>query len=348
MKKLIKSWLICTVKLSSVLFLSMIILIFPLNIFNILNLESSAILIVLSMIIFSVFIFFGKIFVEKIVKNLDKISEIIGIISKDILSKNENEDDFNSENEIDYLLDKIGEIAFKIKSSECSKNDFISSMSHELRTPLTAIKGWAETMKTGNTIDFSTLKRGLEVIIKETERLATIVEELINFSGLKSGRIKMNMEKIDLMAEINEAVFIFKERAAIENKTLIYDDKTYSVTEVYGDKNRLKQVFINIIDNAVKYTQKNGIINVKAEDKEDENKIVVKILDNGCGISEKDIPNVKQKFYKANFSHKGSGIGLAIADEIIMCHGGVLEIFSKENKGTEVVVSIPKFVNQPV
>lgn len=241
--------------------------------------------------------------------------------------------------EIGQLSDAINNMAVELKESEKLKNDFISSISHELRTPLTAIKGWAETMQICDS-DPATMKRGLEVIVKEAGRLSTIVEEMLDFSSMRERKVKLVKEKIDILAELSEAVYMFKNRAEHEKKMLMYSEPKMLPT-VLGDKNRLKQVFINIIDNALKYTSEGGGVSVSTSEKDGQ--ILISVTDNGCGIPSEHLPNVKKKFYKANHLQRGSGIGLAIVDEIVELHGGKLEIISEEGFGTTVTVILPVY-----
>ncbi len=241
------------------------------------------------------------------------------------------------DDEIGELADSINHMAEEIKASDSMKNDFISSVSHELRTPLTAIKGWAETMSVGEP-DSVTMNKGLGIIINESERLTGMVEELLDFSRLQSGRMILAMDKTDLLAELGEAVYMLRERAAKEKKHFVYEEPE-AMPPVLADKNRLRQVFINIIDNALKYTPVGGVIGIDVRQEDDMIKVV--ISDTGCGINEKDLPRIKEKFYKANKTVRGSGIGLAVADEIMTMHKGSLEIESKEDVGTTVTISIP-------
>lgn len=243
----------------------------------------------------------------------------------------------SNDDEIGQLCDNINNMAEELGVAEKMKNDFISSVSHELRTPLTAIKGWAETMQMGGD-DKETLERGMGIIIRESERLSGIVEELLDFSRMQSGRMTLTMDKIDILAELGEAVYMFSERANTEHKFLIYEEPAM-LSPVLGDINRLRQVFVNIIDNALKYTDEGGTINVSAT--ELNGYICVVISDNGCGIPAEHLPNVKKKFYKANQTIRGSGIGLALADEIMTLHSGSLDIESHENVGTAVTILIP-------
>lgn len=243
-----------------------------------------------------------------------------------------------NDDELGELCDTINEMAEELGTAEKLKNDFISSVSHELRTPLTAIKGWAETIMDVGATDQATFSRGMGIIVRESERLSGIVEELLDFSRMQSGRITLTMEKIDILAELGEAVYMFSDRARSEHKFLLYDEPAL-LSPVLGDINRLRQVFVNVIDNALKYTAEGGTISVSAA--EADGFIRVVITDNGCGIPAEHLPNVKKKFYKANQTVRGSGIGLALADEIMRLHAGSLEIESHENVGTAVTITIP-------
>ncbi len=234
------------------------------------------------------------------------------------------------------LCDAINDMAGELGAAERMKNDFISSVSHELRTPLTAIKGWAETLQVG--ADPRTEEKGMGVIIRESERLSGLVEELLDFSRLQNGRMRLLVERLDLIAELDEAVYLFTDRARTERKELHYEE-TAQLAPVYGDRNRIRQVFVNILDNALKYTGEGGSVTVTPQ--EDGGFVQVTVADTGCGIPAEHLPNVKKKFYKANQLVRGSGIGLAVADEIITMHGGILEIASEEGVGTSVAIRLP-------
>ena len=240
------------------------------------------------------------------------------------------------DDEIGELTDTINDMSLKIRQSEKTQSEFISSVSHELRTPLTAIKGWAETMCME--ADPDTVQRGVHVIVNETERLSEMVEELLDFSRMQSGRFSLQCATMDVLAELGDAVLIYTEKAKRENIRIIYQEPEM-LPFVYGDKNRIRQVFINVIDNAIKYSNSGSTITISAE--EVGNMIQVTITDNGVGISEADLPRVKTKFFKANHTRRGSGIGLAVADEIITMHGGRLDITSELNVGTNVTITLP-------
>ncbi len=240
--------------------------------------------------------------------------------------------------ELGQLCDTINHMAEELAATEKIKNEFISSVSHELRTPLTAIKGWGETMAATTPQDTQTIQKGMQVILHETERLSQMVEELLDFSRMQSGRFSLLKDKMDVLAELGEAVLIYTERAKRENITLTYHEP-FMLPPIYGDRNRIKQVFINIIDNAVKYTDSGGVVAVNAVQEGDD--ICITVSDTGCGISKEDLPFVKEKFYKANLTRRGSGIGLAVATEIVSMHDGSLTVDSVEGKGTTVTIRLP-------
>lgn len=247
------------------------------------------------------------------------------------------------DDEIGDLSDIVNRMADDLAHTEKVKNDFISSVSHELRTPLTAIKGWSETIMLGDTSDKKTIQTGMKFIIKESERLSSLVEDLLDFSRIQSGRFSITLEKMDILAELAEAVYLFEPRAKKENKIFIYNEPE-NLPTILGDMNRLRQVFVNIIDNAVKYTDKGDSITVSAAPGSGE--IYVIVEDTGCGISQEDLQSITKKFYKANQTRWGFGIGLAVADEIISMHSGKLLIESQEGVGTRVTIALPVVLKQ--
>ena len=250
-----------------------------------------------------------------------------------------------SEDEIGELCAGINHMADELSAAEAMKNEFISSVSHELRTPLTAIKGWAETLTdmasdSANGADPVMMQKGLHIIVGETERLSEMVEELLDFSRMQSGHFSLQMDTMDILAELGDAVLIYMERAKKDQIRVTYEEPEM-LPFVYGDKNRIRQVFINIIDNAIKYSDAGGLVQITAEAADDGNAVRITVRDNGCGIKKSDLGKVKTKFYKPNHTRRGSGIGLAVADEIVTLHKGTLEIDSEENVGTTVTITLP-------
>jgi signal transduction histidine kinase len=254
--------------------------------------------------------------------------------------------DFNSRieikenNEIGELCDSINYMASELQQAENMKNDFISSVSHELRTPLTAIRGWAETAKMSIGYDEETVNKGLDVVLKESERLHGLVEELLDFSRMQSGHLAVTVAEFDLSSMLEEAADMYRELAKKQNVELIYVPARREI-KCMGDANRIKQVFINVIDNALKYNQPGGQILI--EQNLQDNCVQVSVSDTGVGIATQDLDRVKEKFYKANKTVRGSGIGLAVADEIIKQMNGLLFIESTENVGTKVTIVLPLY-----
>lgn len=279
----------------------------------------------------------GLYFVSSIVK---PVRQVTGVARKIAMGDLSARLEPKSNDEIGELCDAINYMASELGKTEILKNDFLSSVSHELRTPLTAIRGWGETVSMAIGSDDDTVRRGIDVILSETGRLSNLVEELLDFSRLQSGSFKVNMQPTDILPVVDEAVNMYEEIARKQGIAMTYFPLTVSVC-VKADRDRLKQVFINIIDNAVKYTNSGGQIIVSAV--MDDNCIRIIVQDTGVGIPKQDVDHVKERFYKANKTVRGSGIGLAVADEIIKQHNGLLLVESIENVGTAVTVVLPIF-----
>ena len=287
-----------------------------------------------SLAIMILIFFSGMYFVRSIVYPIRSICDMTKKFAKGDFSERLKK---GSDDELGELSDSINYMADELSNTEQMKNEFISSVSHELRTPLTAIKGWTETV-TAMYEDRETFKKGMRVITSETERLSQMVEELLDFSRIQDNRLTLIMDTIDILAELGETVLIYQERARALGITLNYYEPEM-LSFVYGDKNRLRQVFINIVDNAIKYSDKGDTVSVEAY--EEHGEICISVSDTGMGISAEDLPKVKTKFFKANHTRRGSGIGLAVADEIIQRHGGTLTINSQQNVGTTVLITLP-------
>jgi len=306
----------------------------------------------ITMIIFSIallglgvlflILFSSSYFISSIVNPVSQIGETARLIAGGDFEARLNK---KSNDEIGELCDVINYMAEELGAAEKLKNDFISSVSHELRTPLTAIQGWSETILSDSGTDKQMLSRGMGIIISETDRLSSMVEELLDFSRMQSGRLKLIRAKTDVVAELYEAVIMYTEKAKRDGIELIFNDEDLTVT-VNGDKNRLRQVFVNIIDNAIKYSDSGGNVTVTAT--ADSANLVITVKDCGIGIKAEDLPKIKTKFFKANSTRRGSGIGLAVADEIITRHGGTLELSSVYGEGTCVTITLPLYNGEDI
>ena len=244
----------------------------------------------------------------------------------------------DARDEVDRLRGTINRMAEGLEETEKMKNEFISSVSHELRTPLTSIRGWVETLRTLDDPEDENYRKGLEIINNETARLYNMVEELLDFSRLQNGRLKMSCHPLDLVAELTDAVLFCEARIQREGLLLSYSEPEEMIP-VYADPNRLRQVFINILDNAIKYSAPGGRITVKIW--QGEYKAFIEIIDQGRGIPPEDLENVKTKFYKGSNSVRGSGIGLALVDSIMTALEGTLDLKSTLGRGTVVTLGLP-------
>ena len=283
----------------------------------------------------------GRFFIRSIVRPVLQVNSTAEKIAKGDLTARVNTGGMHDE--IDQLCVTFNNMADELSQTESLKNDFISTISHELRTPLTAIKGWGETIAQLGDSDPETTQKGMSVIISESQRLSHMVEELLDFSRMQNGKMQLNKSRIDVLAELDDAVFTLKDRAMREGLELIYNVPHFPLP-MYGDAARIRQVFVNLLDNAIKYNEHGGKVIVLAEIKDD--KLVIFFTDTGCGISSENIPRVTAKFFRANMSVRGTGIGLAVADEIIKMHDGEMTINSVVGEGTTVTVTLPVEVSE--
>jgi len=243
--------------------------------------------------------------------------------------------------EIGQLVDAVNIMTKEITRADQAKNEFISSISHELRTPLAAIKGWAETMQDMKD-DLEVVEEGLAIVSKETDRLIILVNDLLDFSRLQAHRIELKKEEFSVFDLLENVIGQFTVRCQQERvkMTLLSDEQE---TWVFADYNRLKQVLINIVDNAMKFTVGRPDAEIRISSQVLDDQIIVIVEDNGSGISPEDLIRVKEKFYKGSSNKSGTGLGLSIASEIMELHGGKMLIDSTLDIGTKVVLVMPFF-----
>lgn len=242
------------------------------------------------------------------------------------------------DDEFGDLTDSINEMSAALARSEKMQAEFISSVSHELRTPLTAITGWAEALSFDDAIQGDS-RRGIVIISKEASRLTKMVSELLEFTRIQDGRFTLNMETVDLAAEVEDAVLTYRSLLQQEDVALELDCDGDAVPLIQGDPERLKQVLLNILDNAAKYGKNGGSVAVAVKPEGED--VVVTVRDHGPGIPEAELPHVKEKFYKGSSRERGSGIGLAVCEEIVVRHGGTLTVENAEGGGVCVTVRLP-------
>jgi len=242
------------------------------------------------------------------------------------------------DDEIADLAQTINEMSVQINQNEVIQRDFISSLSHELRTPLTAIAGWSETILADETLDPDTV-RGMKIISRETKRLTEMVVELLDFTRIQDGRMTLNIRQTDIRSEFEDTVYMYSSRLNQEGIVLEYLENDDDIPEIPCDPERLRQVFLNILDNAAKHGGEGKRIDASMTLEDDT--IVVCIRDYGPGIPEDEIPLVKKKFYKGSSKARGTGIGLAVCDEIVEMHRGTMTLENAEGGGTLVTVCLP-------
>ena len=240
--------------------------------------------------------------------------------------------------EIGELAETINEMSVQINQNEIVQRDFISSLSHELRTPLTAITGWSETLLTSEELNNETT-RGMKIILREGRRLTEMVEDLLDFNRIQGGNMTLNNELADIRSEFEDTVYMYSSRLSQDNIRLEYLDNDDVIPEIICDPKRLRQVFLNILDNAAKYGAEGK--KIEASIRCDEDFVIVQIRDFGPGIPEDELPLVKKKFYKGSSKARGTGIGLAVCDEIVQMHNGELILENAPGGGTLVSVYIP-------
>ncbi|MCI8698281.1 MAG: HAMP domain-containing histidine kinase, partial [Oscillospiraceae bacterium] len=226
-----------------------------------------------------------------------------------------------------------------IDQAERTQSEFISSVSHELRTPLTAINGWAETLCNGEVRDAADVKKGMGIIVSEAQRLTRMVEELLEFSRMETGRFNLSVEPIDILAELEDAVYTYREFFRRKGLELDYTECREELPIISGDPERLRQVFCNLLDNADKHGGSGGRVEVSVEREED--CVAIRVRDHGPGVPEEELPFIKYKFYKGSSKARGSGIGLAVCDEIVNSHNGTLEIGNAPGGGCVVTLRLP-------
>ncbi len=283
----------------------------------------------------------GMYFIHSIVTPVETITETTKRIAGGGYGTQIQKKFAENDDEIGELTRAINNLSLQISQTEKMQSEFLSSVSHELRTPLTAISGWGETLIGSEQMDPQDTRRGIVTILKETKRLTSLVEELLEFSRIQDGRFKLNVEICDLRSVFEDTIFMYGSRLAQEGVELEYAENDDDIPEISCDPERMKQVFLNILDNAAKYggSGKRIFCDLRA----DAERLFVTIRDFGPGIPEDELPLVKKKFYKGSSKGRGSGIGLAVCEEIVTMHGGTLDIANAGDEfgGCKVTICLP-------
>lgn len=229
-----------------------------------------------------------------------------------------------------------------LKISEATRREFVANVSHELRTPITSIRSYAETLQDSDGLPRATEEEFLSVIVKESDRMTKIVQDLLTLSRFDAGSIEFSFERFSFEKSIHDVYNAMLLEAQKHNHSFKLEFKT-PVPEIVGDEARIEQVLINMVSNAIKYTRNGGSINIIAGLKEDV--VWVSVRDNGIGIPQADVPKVFDRFYRVDKARSrdsgGTGLGLSIASEIVARHNGKLELNSHQGKGTVITMTLP-------
>jgi two-component system phosphate regulon sensor histidine kinase PhoR len=232
----------------------------------------------------------------------------------------------------------------RLKELEIIRQDFVANVSHELRTPLTTIKGYAETLLEG-ALKEEVAFQFVQVIKRHTDRLTKIVEDLLMLSKIESKEFQLKIEFISLPDFINEVIDFVKE-AAEKKEISISQSKITSSQAVGADRNYLEQIFINLLDNAIKYTHEGGKVTISAIEK-DKREIQFSIEDDGMGIPREDIPRIFERFYRVDKGRSqelgGTGLGLSIVKHLVQAHGGRVWVESQLGEGSTFYFTLPIF-----
>ncbi|MFG6148298.1 two-component system histidine kinase PnpS [Halobacillus sp. B23F22_1] len=229
-----------------------------------------------------------------------------------------------------------------MKKLEQTRKDFVANVSHELKTPITSIRGFSETLLDGAMKDEQMLNQFLEIILKESERLQSLIQDLLELSKVEREDFHLTIEQINMQNFLHDLVPIIEQQAAQKNISLHADISGSTIVE--GDSSRLKQVFINLMSNAINYTGENGKVSLDFQEYDDY--VVISIEDNGVGIPEEEIPRIFERFYRVDKARSrnsgGTGLGLAIVKHIVEAHDGSIQVESEVGKGTRFHVKLLK------
>ncbi|MGH2652438.1 MAG: sensor histidine kinase, partial [Actinomycetota bacterium] len=230
----------------------------------------------------------------------------------------------------------------ELRRLEHVRTEFVANVSHELRTPLTAIQGYLETLLAGALEEPEHARKFLEIAFRHTERLGRLLNDLTDLSNIELGKVSLRLHPVSLVDVVDSVLAIIKPKAEAGDVTLT-SDVPRELPLVRADHDRLAQILINLVDNAVKYTPPGGQVAVRAQ-VHDAGMIAVAVADTGVGISRADLPRVTERFYRVDKARSrelgGTGLGLAIVKHLVLAHGGELGIESEPGRGSEVTFTL--------
>ena len=230
----------------------------------------------------------------------------------------------------------------EIRKLEAIRRDFVANVSHELKTPLTSINGFVETLLEGALEDKENSRHFLEIVKEHTQRLNSLINDLLELSYVESGHSGLELEKVRLSEFTDKILSGF--RSQLKKKTILTENIIPPELLIKADKNRLEQVLVNLIDNAIKFNRDRGFIRISSQDLNDKIKVIIE--DSGPGIPEKDISRIFERFYRVDKARSrelgGTGLGLSIVKHIVELHAGMVGVDSIEGAGSKFWFTLPK------
>ncbi|MEH7458689.1 PAS domain-containing sensor histidine kinase [Bacillus pseudomycoides] len=230
----------------------------------------------------------------------------------------------------------------ELKKLEQMRKDFLANVSHELKTPITSIKGFSETLLDGAMENQQFCEHFLHIILKESERMQGLIEDLLDLSKIEQQGFKLNMGTVDIKGLLEEIQMVLDKKS--EDKEIVLQVDVNKPVSVIGDSSRLKQIFINLINNAIVYTPSGGTVSVTLF--EDDHSAYIKVSDTGIGISKEEIPRIFERFYRVDKARSrntgGTGLGLSIVKHLVEAHHGTITVESEVGVGTTFTVALQK------
>jgi two-component system phosphate regulon sensor histidine kinase PhoR len=230
----------------------------------------------------------------------------------------------------------------ELRRLEQIRQDFVANVSHELRTPISSIKGYAETLLEGALEDKDNAKEFISIIYQDSNRLANLINDLLDISKIESGKMKMNFIALDPVSVIRRAINVIENQAKVKSISLKLKLPP-ETPKIKADETRISQVIINLLDNAIKYTPENGLVTISAHVVG--NTLQIDVADTGIGISEKDLPRIFERFYRVDRARSrelgGTGLGLSIVKHIVQAHAGQVWVKSELGRGSTFSFTIP-------
>ena len=244
---------------------------------------------------------------------------------------------FDHPKELKELSNSFNNMAKELGSVELLRNDFVNNFSHEFKTPIVSLRGFAKLLKNDN-LTKEERDEYLDIIISESDRLALLATNILNLSNIENKTINTSKSNFDLSEQIRHSILLLESKWSSKNIEINID---LDETKYIGNEELLKQVWVNLIENAIKFTNKEGKIDIQLMSFEDSK--VFKIRDTGIGMSQKTKKHIFDKFYQGDTSHtiEGNGLGLTMVKKIIDLHNGIVEVKSQLNKGTIITVTLP-------